>query len=565
MRKAFEYGDVIITLGTGAMTSQSEESLGLAGEHDYAVIGIDDSFGQKRMLVKNPWLRATAWKSYYLRLSENDPFVSNIGIEKSEKSLPSSGPSTGSDYQEQTPSSTSDTALSPGTFWIEMRDIMQTFESIYLNWNPGLFMHRQDFHFSWNLTEGPTSARSCPASFINNPQFAISSSELENTWLLLSKHFTDKPDEGMKKETFGFISLYAFYNDGNRVSLSKGAIEQSPYVDSPQTMLSLDINPHKPCTVVVSEQHLAPSLHTFTLSAFSQYPVIISPAKPRLSKQASIRSSWTFATSGGNVGSERYSSNPQFALKLSTASELCLTLETLSPGLSVHIKLVYGQGHRVYSIASRDVVVDSSDYRRGCAVAETKVEVPKGTYTIICSTFDAGQLGDFTLQVSGETDLSLTPVVKEGAGRIRYHLADASFAAGVNILAAPIIPRRLASVNFTAKYFPPKLDMTPPKQRSEARAAPHTPIRLTVELGRGPTRKIMIASADGMYSDIASGVRTANTDLRPDMCRQHDMWLMLERLGGFASNDRPEERVSIDMWADVGEAVDFGVWREWER
>ena len=51
---AFAFGDVMVTLGTGRLNNNEEEALGLAGEHDYAVLDIKENGAEKLFLLKNP-------------------------------------------------------------------------------------------------------------------------------------------------------------------------------------------------------------------------------------------------------------------------------------------------------------------------------------------------------------------------------------------------------------------------------------------------------------------------------------------------------------------------------
>ncbi|KFY11616.1 hypothetical protein V492_04361, partial [Pseudogymnoascus sp. VKM F-4246] len=58
----FACGDVMVTLGTGRLNDNEEEALGLAGEHDYAVLDIKEEGSEKLFLLKNPWCEALVWK-----------------------------------------------------------------------------------------------------------------------------------------------------------------------------------------------------------------------------------------------------------------------------------------------------------------------------------------------------------------------------------------------------------------------------------------------------------------------------------------------------------------------
>ncbi|KFX85734.1 hypothetical protein V490_09442, partial [Pseudogymnoascus sp. VKM F-3557] len=112
---AFALGDVMVTLGTGRLNNNEEEALGLAGEHDYAVLDIKEKGAEKLFLLKNPWCDAMVWKG-----ADNHP--------ESGHNKEAPGPGT----------------TNPGTFWMSYPEVMRNFDSLYLNWNPGLFTHRQD-------------------------------------------------------------------------------------------------------------------------------------------------------------------------------------------------------------------------------------------------------------------------------------------------------------------------------------------------------------------------------------------------------------------------------------
>src|SRR5438045_564198 len=129
----FTYGDIMITLGTGKFTQKLEKSLGLVGEHAYAILDLKQAGDKRLLLVKNPWLEGSVWRGSSL---DSDDAKSEDWTNDLRNSLPESD------------------KLQSGTFWIDFDDVMLNFESLYLNWNPGLFSYRQDHHFSWDLSEG---------------------------------------------------------------------------------------------------------------------------------------------------------------------------------------------------------------------------------------------------------------------------------------------------------------------------------------------------------------------------------------------------------------------------
>jgi calpain-7 len=251
---AFKYGDVLITLGTGKLTSNEEEGLGLAGEHDYAVIDMKELDGQQLFLVKNPWSKGTVWKGHIYH--HGNTTVENT---KGLHDLSLTGiPMT---------SKVGTEPLAPGTFWMGLNDIFQSFESMYLNWNPGLFSHREDIHFRWNLAD----SSSPEGSFVSNPQYEVRSRVGGTVWVLLSRHFTSRIDKvdkdlnlsvnGSTVEIGGFVSLYAFDSNGQRVFSSDESVAHGPYVDSPNTLLKLELPARRAHIIVVSGQDLPQYIH----------------------------------------------------------------------------------------------------------------------------------------------------------------------------------------------------------------------------------------------------------------------------------------------------------------
>ncbi|KAI9724800.1 MAG: hypothetical protein M1812_000076 [Candelaria pacifica] len=535
---AFDYGDVLITLGTGKMNPQEEEGLGLASEHDYSVLDVKELDGNRLLLVKNPWSEGTVWKSGFggsNTSSNKETDTSNTPLMQDQKSVGASSE-----------------LLAPGTFWIDFNGVMQNFESVYLNWNPCLFSYRQDAHFTWNLAVG----RGYAGCFANNPQYGVGSRAGGVVWVLLSRHFKtgeDRPEQSNKprlainKVHPGFISLYAFDNDGKRVLLSDGALHRGPYVDSPQTLLRLDLPPKATFTIAVSEQSLQAAKFNFTISAFSRKSVSLEPAPERYPHFTIHSAAWTLSTAGGNASAATYPTNPQFSLHLPAPSDVALFLETASLDISVHVKLVWGDGKRVTSVAARDVVGESGDYRRGCALAEMHA-VNQGAYSIVCSTFEPGQLGSFILRVGTMVDCGVRPIPTEEAGRLSVKMPLARFPLGVERILAPLLPRRLMKFKAIARYHA--------TSRSKTGTAPRSPITLGLELNQGPDKAILAVSGNGKFGDALTGVRVNDIDWLPEMQRQGGLWIVLERLGG--SGSCTEELIEVELLSEG--CIDFGEW-----
>lgn len=513
--KAFHYGDVLLTIGTGELTKREQTELGLVSGHDYAILDIRESKGRRQMLVKNPWAGAETMCGDTKVRSKSSDARQNAAI------------------------------ISPGTFWMDCERVLQHFENLYLNWNPGLFSHREDTHFTWDLA----NERGVGGCFIKNPQFAVSTETGGTVWLLLGKHFRTndrrQSTEPQAQEELGFISIYVFKSNG-QVCLSDGALHRGPYVDSPNTLMRLEMPPNTTYTAVVSEQSLPATSQSFTLSALSTSPVHIGRSRNKHRCMKTIHGAWTPSTAGGNAESARYPFNPQYSLEVPEMTGVSMLVETSESELATHVKLFWSNGKRVSNVRSRDIVVDSGDYRRGCAVVETRT-LGKGQYTIVCSTFAPDQLGQFTLWIFSSIPCEVKPLSSEAAGQ-RAVISD------VGVL-VPGKDRMLASLQ-TPRLTRVKLIARSRQSLIGNRQVGLSPVLMTVELGQGPYKETLAISEDGSHSDALSGIRIEDLDLQPELEQKGGVWIVLERIGGPAG--QVEDHLEVEALAE--ERVEIGEW-----
>jgi len=512
----------MITLGTGKLSHKEEKELGLAGEHDYAVLDMKEVGQQRLLLVKNPWCDGMVWKGR-VWIPEEDT-SGETWTQKLREALPDSS------------------ATKPGTFWMNIEAVVQHFESLYLNWNPGLFKYRQDHHFNWTI---PTMNN--PGSFIHNPQYALKPSKEGTVWILLSRHFaTSEHDIAQNKSNnlsdtssvLGFISLYVFSStSGQRVYLSDDALHRGAFVDSPQTLARLEVKPSETYTVVPAQHGLPLPKYSFTLSFFSRSPLSITSAQDSLPHFSTHTGYWTRHTAGGNASAPSYPLNPQFSITVPSPSPLTLILESADPELAVHVKLVYSSGQRVTSITGKDILISSGDYRRGCALASHPTVQP-GKYTIVCSTFSAGQTGSFTLRVGSSVPCTVLPIAAETAGRLSSRLPVLRFQDGVDRMLAPLTVSRLTKLRVVARAG-----------GASSRSRPL--LRVSLERGQGPNKTVLDESCGGEFSDAPMGIRSADLDLSPGMSVQGGLWIVVERLGGRNGVDEVEVEVLSDSAVNV--------------
>lgn len=552
------YGDVLVTVGTGKMSTRQERELGLEGQHSYAVLDMKETGNDRLLLIKNPWVEGKGWRG-----------PRPTAVVTPDISTP------GGDFVSSVDSCHGDGVPSlerphPTTFWIGLESVIQHFESLYLNWNPGLFHHRQDIHFEWNL-----ETKSPGVCIVDNPQFAFVAKTSGPVWFLLSRHFRDSPSEAKEdSDAFndgtvrlesqmnvpgeaqkGYMSIYVCNGNGERLYMKDTYLESSDYVSTPQCLLRWNAEASMSYTVVIDQDDLPQSLYTFSLSAFSNSVITLEHARPRYSLQKAEEGAWTRQTAGGGTGSARYFENPQYSLEIRRRTSLALLLASTDHEHPLHVKLALGHGKRIYRLQSRDILTDSGNHRSGCVFAEIK-DIQPGLYTIICSLFEPGQTGAFTLRIDSLDDVVLKTIPRDGAGLLCMKLSPACFGANIHKVAAPLLPHRLASYTIVARFLratsPRSLDLGKP---------PRSPLRFGVEIGRGPERRFLIASERGEYADSTT-IRSDSVNIDPTMAKLGDLWLVLDRLSG--PGGPVEEWYDVEIFTDVPQACSVGVWRDWD-
>ena len=514
----------MITLGTGRLSHKEEQELGLAGEHDYAVLDMKEIESQRLFLVKNPWCDGMVWKRpLYISEQGNGPkYIRNEILHEPVE------------------------AATPGSFWMKFEHVVQNFESLYLNWNPGLFRNRQDHHFSWVLP-----LINNPGSFTHNPQYAVKSDAGGTAWILLSRHFvTGEQDivsnnksknlEGVSG-VLGFISLYVFESNGRRVYLSDDAFHRGAFVDSPQTLVRIDMAPSTYYTIVVAQHGLPLPKYSFSLSFFSRSHLAVEAAIETLPYSTTHNGAWTLRTAGGNASASSYPLNPQFSISIPSPTDVLLFLETDEEELAVQVKMVWAGGERVTEVTSRDIVGGSGEYRRGCALAEIR-NVSAGRYTIVCSTFEAQQTGSFTLRIGSMVACEVRPVLAETAGRLSIQLPILIFKDGVDRLLAPLMSSRMTRLRIIARCGG--------SNSTQWKSRPL--LKVSLERSQGPNKAVLSSSGNGEFSDAPMGIRTMDVDVSPEMSQTPGLWIVVERLGGRNSVDEVEVEILSERPVIVG-------------
>ncbi|KAL7787021.1 cysteine proteinase [Trichoderma ceciliae] len=530
IKAAYDMENVIITLGTGHVSTEEEDIMGLVGEHDYAVQALDSS--NRKFLVKNPWSHGQMWTG------QGWSAVHDSGRPKFDSSSGTDG----------------DNANSPsaGTLWLAIEDVAQHFESMYLNWNPAMFTHRQDRHFAWDI---PT--RDFVASLVRNPQFSIISPTGGALWILLSRHFADDELEIARNKSgslaavasqLGFMSILIFDHQGQRIQLSDGPTYCGPYVDSPQTLARLESRAGKAYTVVIDQQALPLASYTFSLSIFSNGVVHIKEAEEKMTHFTEQRGAWNRRTAGGNSSCTTYFLNPQYKLSISHATPISTLLDTSDKDVHVHIDLIWARGKRANTVKAKDLVVSSGEYRRGCAIAELPM-LEAGDYTLVCSTFEAQQVADFTLRISSMTPITLEPIPADTAGKLRTPLAPFTLRGEGQRWRASI------DVSWVTRAIVSIRSSVPPSEALyyDTRSLPAVMIRISITDGPESKPRILAESRGGL-EDSGALIQTPEFDIEPSSTNRGRRYLVVESLW--------EHRATQNLYGDVfsDSPIQIGEW-----
>ncbi|CAE6350565.1 unnamed protein product, partial [Rhizoctonia solani] len=134
-----------------------------------------------------------------------------------------------------------------------------------------------------------------------------------------------------------------------------------------------------------------------------------------------VKGNFTSKSAGGNASFPTFMNNPQYRVHIGDGATggtrgrvlVKLTAEGARI-LPLNMKLVWSGGKRVSDVVAGDVVIDSGAYNFGLACAEG--EVQPGDYTLVVSSFRAGQQGEYALRVECDANVEVSLLPPEGAG-----------------------------------------------------------------------------------------------------------------------------------------------------
>jgi calpain-7 len=268
-------------------------------------------------------------------------------------------------------------------------------DTLYLNWDPVIFAHQLQWHGIWRQDSK------------QSPSVELIVKQSCEVWLLLTRHTAVSSHDAMSE----WISLHLFGSQEDQSSSKRGV-----YVDSTHTLLRSNVKSGK--WKIAASRQGGNEECSFTLFAYSLSEIIWQDLAASSSSHGStVKGQWTSKTAGGNSTQATFLHNPQYSITLKSKTNLTITVHT-SKDVPVQVALVWSRGKRVAQVTQGDLVATSGIYTYGLALTEAS-ELKAGSYTLILSTFDKGQLGSFEMQLQSDQAMQCLEIPPEGAGK--YH------------------------------------------------------------------------------------------------------------------------------------------------
>lgn len=395
---ANSYGDCLITVSTSYKISKEEaEQVGLVTGHAYAVLEVVQTKNGTRLLqMKNPWA-SKGWKG---KFSCHDL---NSWSERLQREI---------GYDPVGAAKHDD-----GIFWISWHDVLRYFRNLQLSWNPALFSYRVTTHNFWPFSQGP---KNDTFNIGENPQhiMVLSDDALKKKatiWILISRHVTKQEQEGVEVNDFLTVHLVRNSEKKKRIWYPHGpnAIVNGAYTNNPHGLIRYDVSRQddKYISLVLS-QHQKTHDMNYTLSCFCTEPFSLSQPEKELPYVKDIGGKWTQKNAAGQVGKESYFENPMYFVVLQSDTIIQLRCSTKKT-FGVNVMMVEAKDCNAVDFRNRrrfgKAVLDSGNYRHGFTVTERE-KVPTGTYMIIVSTYQKGQIGVFNIKLASSSDVEVHEV-----------------------------------------------------------------------------------------------------------------------------------------------------------
>lgn len=422
LRDGWRDNNLMICLGTPAFSSKDSAALRLAPSHDYTVLDMREvcNSGEvdaectttRQVKIRNPWSKASC---KHRSRSTHDLL-----------------------YCE----------------WVDFDLVCSRFYCIYLNWDPSLFHSSQKIHYLFSTAR---KEKNVLLELADRPQFVLENINPKESCMVNILNVAHSRT-AFQAHSQDFFSISLFDTDELvRASTEYKCLAKSPLRNTTYSMLRYVLPPKSKMVLLVDwdrstddkpQQTSSLSVLPMSLTVYStssQQNVRVTRAKTNLPHQAKVQDAFTPYQCGGNWSLKSYKENPHFKLTLSEpATRLRVYLVAEQDGcnanadeqdaatqpklncpktrIPVNISVFLpnsqsGSGELDKSeFSQHDMLCGSGAYRTGSCIASTTA-VPKGTYTIVPSTYDVLQTGDgsqtstvripFTIMVFSDVPLTL--------------------------------------------------------------------------------------------------------------------------------------------------------------
>ncbi|KAK4702130.1 hypothetical protein P7C70_g4096, partial [Phenoliferia sp. Uapishka_3] len=213
---------------------------------------------------------------------------------------------------------------------------------------------------------------------------------------------------------------------GAQAELDSGLIgylpSQTSFIDSPHFFYRFSPEPQQAMyDIHISHRGPTPELG-ITLQALGSTPLKIIDGPEPLPHSYKISGKWSDRSAGGNHTCASFSNNPQFRIDLIPVSGKpnmngkISVAGRASQDSTINVKLVRARGERVYDFEERDVLSGSSKYSYGRDSLHCEALRTTDSYTLVVSSFRAGDEGFFDLDIKSDLQLRISPIPQEGAG-----------------------------------------------------------------------------------------------------------------------------------------------------
>ncbi|ODO06320.1 calpain-like protease palB/RIM13 [Cryptococcus wingfieldii CBS 7118] len=315
--------------------------------------------------------------------------------------------------------------IDPGatSFSLSWDMVCVDFESLHINWKPGLLPSIATRHWSWAKPQTSSFELDIDTT---NPQYRLqaqcsSSSGLPEVWVLLSQHIVNKD------RPLDDIALHVFEEFGAGQKRRAGAVhserleQTNPYVNGNHVLVRYQLRRPSSSLIVVPSRDRGVYQTGFTLKAFA--PEGVSLELTRLSRtmpfSETITGSLDSRNAGGQPGWPTHMINPQYRVVVQPTRRREKASGRITvrgdKDLTLNARLVWGKGELVFELSQDMVLADTGAYAHGVAYCDVP-ELPPGSHTLIISAFEPGQTGNFSFTFEATAAVALSTIPAEGAG-----------------------------------------------------------------------------------------------------------------------------------------------------